>query len=439
MSTFAVSRAPLFGPQALGAVFVVLWSSAWIAGKVGLEFTGPLTLLVIRFSAAALVMLPVALLSGAPWPRKWSEYGHLTVASLLINGLTLAALYTGINDGVSAGISALIAGLTPLLTALAAGPLLGERIGAARWVGLVIGLLGVALAVMNKISFASGGWEGYAITFLALGAFVAGTLYQKKFCGAIDLRTGNLVQFIVAGIGLFIPALAFEGLRRRAARGMEPGIDRVVRLAGARQFHRRGQLVLFPTQTGGGEPRRRPVLSGSADHRHDGVRCVPQNAEPGCRRRLRSGRGRRVPRRRSESALGPEALADLQRRNLVAGEREHEPDFDGTAGKVSGQAAGDDDPVAFPRGCERLDRVLVFPLRLGLPRLDGGQSLVGAALVADDGVGREAFRQRFDVAGAFGLDVKSDRRREADGHRSFHGRSAASTPCSKACSPYEMS
>jgi drug/metabolite transporter (DMT)-like permease len=114
---------------------------------------------------------------------------------------------------VCAGVSALIAGLTPLLTALAAGPLLGERIGAGRWVGLVIGLLGVALAVMNKISFASGGWEGYAITFLALAAFVAGTLYQKRFCGAIDLRTGNLVQFVVAGVALFIPALGFEGLQ----------------------------------------------------------------------------------------------------------------------------------------------------------------------------------------------------------------------------------
>jgi drug/metabolite transporter (DMT)-like permease len=213
MSTLAVSRTPLFGPQALGGAFVLLWSTAWIAGKVGLEFTGPLTLLVSRFVAAALVMLPIALLTGAPWPRRWSEYGHLAVASLLVNGLTLAALYTGINDGVSAGVSALIAGLTPLLTALAAGPLLGERIGAGRWVGLVIGLLGVALAVMNKISFASGGWEGYAVTFLALAAFVAGTLYQKRFCGAIDLRTGNLVQFTVAGIALFIPALAFEGLR----------------------------------------------------------------------------------------------------------------------------------------------------------------------------------------------------------------------------------
>ena len=54
----------------LGVVFVVLWSSAWIAGKVGLPYAGPFTLLLIRFSAAGAVLLAVALASGAPWPER---------------------------------------------------------------------------------------------------------------------------------------------------------------------------------------------------------------------------------------------------------------------------------------------------------------------------------------------------------------------------------
>src|SRR5882672_7467232 len=64
MNVSAVTRPPLFGPQALGALFILLWSTAWIAGEIGLEFTGPLTLLEIRFTAAALVMLLVVLLTG---------------------------------------------------------------------------------------------------------------------------------------------------------------------------------------------------------------------------------------------------------------------------------------------------------------------------------------------------------------------------------------
>jgi len=37
-------------------------------------------------------------------------------------------------------------------------------------------------------------------------------VYQKKFCSAMDLRTGNLIQFAVAGVAVLLPALRFEGL-----------------------------------------------------------------------------------------------------------------------------------------------------------------------------------------------------------------------------------
>lgn len=199
--------------RALGGVFIVLWSTAWIAGKFGLQFTGPLTLLEIRFAAATLVMLLAALATRADWPRRWADYGHLAVVGLLINGISLAAIYMGLKAGVSAGVSALIAGLTPLLTALAAGPLFGERLGTGRWLGLATGLFGVGLAVLNKLSFGAGHWQGYALTALALLTFVAGTLYQKKYCADIDLRSGNFVQFAVAAVAMLWPALHFEHLK----------------------------------------------------------------------------------------------------------------------------------------------------------------------------------------------------------------------------------
>ena len=58
---------------------------------------------------------------------------------------------------MSAGASALIGGMSPIFTAFAAGALLDERVGPAQWSGLAIGLIGVALVVANRISFASGG------------------------------------------------------------------------------------------------------------------------------------------------------------------------------------------------------------------------------------------------------------------------------------------
>jgi drug/metabolite transporter (DMT)-like permease len=206
----AVRRSPTF--SSLGVVFVVLWSSAWIAGKVGLPYAGPFTLLLIRFSVAAAVLLVAALASGAPWPDKLADYGHLAVAGALIQGLALGCAYLGLQLGVSAGISGLVNGLAPLLTALGAVPFLGERIGRKQWLGLSAGLIGVALVVVDRVSLGGANWEGYAVTFAALAALACGTLYQKKYCSGMDLRTGGFIQVAVAGAVVFLPALRFEGL-----------------------------------------------------------------------------------------------------------------------------------------------------------------------------------------------------------------------------------
>ena len=198
--------------SSLGMVFVVLWSSAWIAGKVGLPYAGPFTLLLIRFSVAGAVLLVAALASGAPWPARLTDYVHLAIAGALIQGLALGCAYFGLQLGVSAGVSGLINGLAPLLTALGAVPFLGERIGRRQWLGLSAGLIGVALVVVDRVSLGGASWEGYSVTFAALVALACGTLYQKKYCSGMDLRTGSFIQVAVAGAVVFLPALRFEGL-----------------------------------------------------------------------------------------------------------------------------------------------------------------------------------------------------------------------------------
>jgi len=211
MNTLAARQAPTI--SSLGALFVVLWSSAWIAGKIGLPYAGPFTLLLIRFAVAAAVMLVIALVTQAQWPDKLADYAHLAVAGLLIQGLALGCAYLGLELGVSAGTSGLVNGLAPLFTAFGAVPLLGERIGSRQWLGLGAGLVGVALVVADHVSLGAASWAGYAATFAALAALVCGTLYQKKFCSTMDLRTGGFIQLAAAGAAVFLPALRVDGLQ----------------------------------------------------------------------------------------------------------------------------------------------------------------------------------------------------------------------------------
>ena len=198
---------------ALPLLFIVMWSSGYVAGKLGLPYAGPFTLIFIRFSTAALILLTVALVTRAPWPKTWAAAGHIAVVGVLIQATQFSCLYSGMKLGVTAGVSALIVGTMPLFTALGAGWFLGETVTARQWLGSFIGLTGVFLVVSQKIEFGHGRPLGYLAVAGALLGITSGTLYQKKYCGGMDLRTGGFIQLSVASTITFVLALSCESLR----------------------------------------------------------------------------------------------------------------------------------------------------------------------------------------------------------------------------------
>lgn len=195
------------------ALFVVLWSSGFIGAKYGLPYAEPLTFLLWRFVLVTVLLALLAWFTHARWPKNAREAGHVAVAGLLVHGCYLTGVFVAIHQGVSAGTIALIAGLQPALTAAAAGPLLGERVRARQWIGLALGLAGVALVVHERIGVSTATPTGYALAFLALLAITAGTLYQKRFCADMDLRSGGVIQFAAAGLAMALLAPLFETMR----------------------------------------------------------------------------------------------------------------------------------------------------------------------------------------------------------------------------------
>ena len=189
--------------------FVFLWSTGFIVAKFGLPFAPPLTFLILRCASVLLVLVPLVLISKAPWPT--GQWRHVAVAGLLLQAGYLGGVWCAIKLGMPAGVTALIVGMQPLLTA-AAAPLIGESVRARQWVGLVLGLVGVALVVYAKVTLV--GLSPLAIGFclLALLSITVGTMYQRRFCPRFDLRTGTVVQF-GATIAVLVPlAVWFEQL-----------------------------------------------------------------------------------------------------------------------------------------------------------------------------------------------------------------------------------
>lgn len=201
--------------QAMPGLFVLLWSTGFVSAKYGLPYAEPLTFLLLRFALVVALMLPLALAMRAVWPRTLAQTGHVAVAGVLMQGGYLAGVFCSIHLGMSAGVSALIVGIQPILTAFASAPLFGERLRARQWLGLLLGFGGVLMVVVGRSALSGITPATLALSLLALGSITGGTLYQKRYCGAVDLRTGSVIQFCAAGLVLLPLALAFETMRVR--------------------------------------------------------------------------------------------------------------------------------------------------------------------------------------------------------------------------------
>jgi drug/metabolite transporter (DMT)-like permease len=66
------------------------------------------------------------------------------------------------------------------------------------------------LVLHDRSIVLAGSTLGWIASFLSLIGITLGTLYQKHYCGAIDWRSGNLVQYMGAGMLFALGAFAFE-------------------------------------------------------------------------------------------------------------------------------------------------------------------------------------------------------------------------------------
>jgi drug/metabolite transporter (DMT)-like permease len=190
-------------------VFVLMWSTGFIGARFGLPYAEPMTFLAIRMTLVVALLWAMTWIAGA---RRLTaaESWHSIVAGSLVHGVYLGGVFTAISHGVPAGIVALITGLQPILTAAMAKVWLGETVRPVQWAGLALGLVGVALVLHDRTILGPGPSMGWIASFASLIGITLGTLYQKKYCGGIDWRSGNLMQFIAAGALFGIAAFSFE-------------------------------------------------------------------------------------------------------------------------------------------------------------------------------------------------------------------------------------
>lgn len=195
--------------RAMPALFVLIWSTGFIVARYGMPYAPPMKFLVVRYALSILCFLPWIMLAHVAWPRTRAQWLHLAVTGVFMHAFYLGGVWSAVKAGMGSGLSALIVGLQPVLTALWLSAT-GGKIAARQWAGLVLGFVGLVLVVSRK--FGQGGeadWLNMSLAIGALFSITIGTLYQKRFVSACDVRSANAIQ-LGAALLVTLPLMFLE-------------------------------------------------------------------------------------------------------------------------------------------------------------------------------------------------------------------------------------
>ena len=182
-------------------LFVVLWSTGFVGSRMGAPYSEPMAFLTLRFGSVLLLLLVISLVQRARWPNPRQGF-HAFVSGFLIHGLYLSGVFWAIDDGMPAGLFALMTGLQPVLTAFFAHLLLSERITRNHALGFILGLVGISMVLLPRLS--AGAFSvtptQILVSLVAVTAISFGTVYQKRFAANLDMRTATIWQYCAAAL-----------------------------------------------------------------------------------------------------------------------------------------------------------------------------------------------------------------------------------------------
>ncbi|MBV1787762.1 EamA family transporter [Marinobacterium sp. D7] len=197
--------------QWIPLIFVLLWSTGFIGARFGLPYIEPFNFLFIRMLFTLVLFFALILVLKARWPSP-RQAMHQMVVGALVHAAYLGGVFAAIRWQMPAGVASLIVGLQPLLTACLALLLWQQRLKSLQWIGLVLGLAGVALVLVggNRLGQFELLPQAMAAILIALFGISIGTLYQKRFGQGVDLLSGSFFQYLSTALLMGLLTSTFE-------------------------------------------------------------------------------------------------------------------------------------------------------------------------------------------------------------------------------------
>lgn len=165
----------MLASQSATSIFVLLWGSAAIFTRWGLNNASPIALLILRFSTALIALSVLAIFRKRLLPKHGTRKQVLLTGLLMIAGYSIC-YFKAMAHGVTPGLMATIMGIQPILTLC----LLEKNLQKERLFGLLIALAGLILLVWKSLTMSFIAPIGIFFALAALICITFGAIMQKN-------------------------------------------------------------------------------------------------------------------------------------------------------------------------------------------------------------------------------------------------------------------
>jgi len=204
------TRTPLF-ERLTPWIFVALWSTGFVVARYSTNNAGPLSFLTVRMLIAAVLLYLIAKVVKAPKLARGS-WSTSAIVGTCMHAIYLGGVFIAIKQGLPSGLSALIVGLHPVVTSVAGRIILKEKLRRSQWVGVLLGISGVLVVVVDKVRDGIGDVTKPALIAMVISVIgmSTGTLVQRARGKDMPLVTGTAAQYVSAGAVLLVASSLFE-------------------------------------------------------------------------------------------------------------------------------------------------------------------------------------------------------------------------------------
>lgn len=191
----------------IGLLFSILWSSASVATKFGVQSAAPLILANVRFFIAGILLLSFSYLFAKdkvyrlPTKKEWQQLALFG----FVNTTLYLGLYVYAMKYTAAGIGSLAVSTNPLIIVLLSSWWLKRKPKAEEWTGIILGMGGVAVATYPLLADSYTTIEGITLLLISMVAVSGASVYYATVKWELPNLLINGWQVFLGGVFL-LPA-----------------------------------------------------------------------------------------------------------------------------------------------------------------------------------------------------------------------------------------